>query len=79
MMQIKRFNQKLDLSLSYFLDNNSSQNAAIQGASSSNNRNSQKKLESEIEQGFNEIKSLIVEQANKQPEIELPRLKLDEL
>ena len=61
MTQIKRFNQKLDLSLQYFLDNNSSQNAAIAGASMSSNKNSQKKLESEIEQGFNEIKSQIVE------------------
>jgi len=40
MTQIKRFNQKLDLSLKYFLDNNSSQNAAINGPSASNNRNS---------------------------------------
>jgi hypothetical protein len=29
--------------------------------------------------GFNEIKSRIVEQANKKPEIEFPRLKLEEL
>jgi hypothetical protein len=61
MTQIKRFNQKLDLSLKYFLDNNSSQNAAIAGGSTSSNKNSQKKLESEIELGFNEIKSRIVE------------------
>ncbi len=78
MTQIQRFNSKLDLSLNYFLSDHHQQNNAA-NTSSNNSNNSQKKLESEIELGFNEIKSLIVEQANKKPEIEFPRLKLDEL
>lgn len=59
------------MSLNYFL--NSNDNNTTKSA------NSQKRLDSEIEQGIKVIRDMIAAQKNKRPEIILPRLKMEEL
>jgi hypothetical protein len=73
MSQIKRFNQKLDMSLNYFLNDSYKDKGGSTGGAAS------KKLDSEIEQNVKEIKDRIVEQANKKEEVTLNRLKLEEI